>query len=354
MDFKEDSANLERQGPNMPDTITATVTPPPFERLVRMACAVVQVTDAVIWQWENSRVALQAVAGSALRTFFLDDEFIEHVMRPPWGCKPKDLKSEAAFSERFRQSCPSQLRWCVSLPLHSRSGQLVGGLAVFCDDPIRLSGDRLRILQDLAAITESELQHCALARSYSELENNLDTVRRKLLRDDLTQIWNRAGILEILTREHSRARRQKQRLGLALVDLDHFKLINDQHGHLVGDRVLQTATARMVDAVRPYDAVGRYGGEEFLIVIVDNEPDIIRSVAERIRKNIADAPITAARNAFPITASVGVAYSEPQHLNADIWHLLQNADEALYAAKRNGRNCVSVAAVGDHNLLGSV
>lgn len=172
-----------------------------------------------------------------------------------------------------------------------------------------------------------------------------DTAGPPRLRDDLTQTWNRAGILEILNREYARAGRHQYRIGVALVDLDDFRLINDRYGHQAGDHVLSVTAARMVHAIRPYDAVGRYGGEEFLVVIVENEPSAIARIVEQVRRGITAAPVSPVRGAPPVTASVGVARADPQQ-GGDPVRLLETAGEALRSAQRAGRNRVAILDVG--------
>jgi diguanylate cyclase (GGDEF)-like protein len=167
-------------------------------------------------------------------------------------------------------------------------------------------------------------------------------LREQASRDALTGLWNRAAILDLLERELARGRREGRPVGVIMADLDHFKRINDTFGHLAGDRVLRQAARRLGEALRPYDTVGRYGGEEFLVVLPGCDAGDATGLAERLRRCVADEPVDWEGCPVPVTVSLGVAASDGA---ADAAGLLQTADEALYRAKGAGRNR-AVLAVG--------
>jgi two-component system cell cycle response regulator len=170
-----------------------------------------------------------------------------------------------------------------------------------------------------------------------------EDLREQATRDSLTHLWNRNSILEALSRELARGARESSPLGIVIVDLDHFKNINDNHGHPAGDAVLREAARRMQSGVRQYDSIGRYGGEEFLILLPNCGAVESYSQAERLRKQLTQADIRFNDISLRITASFGVTAAIPgQPWTAE--GLVRKADEALYVAKNSGRNRVEILA----------
>jgi len=179
------------------------------------------------------------------------------------------------------------------------------------------------------------------------LENRLvearEEMRFKASHDALTTLWNRAVILELLARELSRAHRENATTVIILCDIDHFKAVNDSLGHLVGDEVLRETAKRLLASVRLYDFVGRYGGEEFLVVLNNCDPAFAFARAEEIRNTIAQRPVQTSAGPVPVTMSLGLLLSH-EWGTRPAEELLHEVDAALYAAKRAGRNCVKVAS----------
>lgn len=180
-----------------------------------------------------------------------------------------------------------------------------------------------------------------------ELQKNLIEAREELrfraTHDVLTGLANRASVLEAAVREHSRQSREGGAYGVIIVDLDHFKSINDTHGHLCGDAVLREAAHRLAASVRNYDTVGRYGGEEFLVVAPSTDGPGALVLAERICQAIAQSPVRTDSGSLFVTASCGAATCDCEHaLKPDA--LLRLADQALYRAKAGGRNRSELAA----------
>lgn len=178
----------------------------------------------------------------------------------------------------------------------------------------------------------------------SELMAAQARLREQAMRDPLTGIWNRACILDMLERELDRARRSSSPLGLLMIDLDHFKHLNDTRGHQFGDHALRSFAARIQSAVRSYDSMGRYGGEEFLILAPGcGEPELLAQ-AERLRAAVASTPFEIEGISIPLTVSIGGSCAE-SGARVSSRELIRTTDEALYEAKRTGRNRVVFRSV---------
>jgi diguanylate cyclase (GGDEF)-like protein len=186
------------------------------------------------------------------------------------------------------------------------------------------------------------------------LFERLDQLHGKLLKlsytDGLTGLANRRRAMEVLGDEVARQRRTGQTLSLVLIDADHFKLVNDQYGHDMGDKVLRTLGKLLMACVRsPTDVACRLGGEEFALILPDTRHEQAEALCQRLREQLAQVGFDAGDHAFKVTLSMGLA--EGRVLDAE--HLLRKADQQLYRAKESGRDRVCVAdALGDQRAAG--
>jgi two-component system, cell cycle response regulator len=227
--------------------------------------------------------------------------------------------------------------YLILLTAHDRREDMVAGLEAGADDFL------------FKPCHESELQ--ARLRSGGrvlELQERLlraqEALRLEATRDHLTGLWNRRMILDQLHRELRRAAHEHRPLAVVMVDLDHFKVLNDTRGHAAGDEVLQEAARRIRSAMRDYDFIGRFGGEEFLLLLPGCGAASAANVAERVRAGIAAKPARIGDAVLPVSASLGVAWTTSGGIGPNV--LIQEADEALYKAKTLGRNRVEVCATG--------
>jgi diguanylate cyclase (GGDEF)-like protein len=241
-----------------------------------------------------------------------------------------DIPAELRFSETLpRAGMASDM----AIPLRSH-GRVTGALRVASRRPFAYEPEDFDVLQRLADFVAVAVENQRL----------LDANRRMAEVDGLTSVCNHRHFRTLLTRETERARQLSQPLALVMVDVDHFKRVNDNHGHPVGDAVLRHVAGLLARRVRRSDVVARYGGEEFAILLPGSDATAAARLAEELREVIAAGPGVGSEPVLPtaVTASFGVA-ALPADAATEV-DLIEAADQALYRAKRAGRNRVERAA----------
>ncbi len=234
----------------------------------------------------------------------------------------------------LRQGEKQPYVYIILLTARTNKADLIEGLEAGADDYIVKPFDahelQVRVRAGSRIIRLQEDLMAALAASDFQATH-----------DALTGIWNRKAVIDRLKAELARSKREGGSVGVVVADLDHFKQVNDTHGHLAGDAVLREVTSRLAASMRPYDVMGRYGGEEFLMVFPDCDLECSRAAAERLRSLLNEKPLVTYEGVFPLTMSFGVAISHSGN-SLDWDSLIKRADGALYRAKNKGRNRVEV------------
>jgi len=196
-----------------------------------------------------------------------------------------------------------------------------------------------RIAGQLSVLLEKSQMYQQLYDLNQKLVEAQEALRQQVRRDVVTGIWNRAGIIEFIEEELSRARRTETPLAIIMADVDHFKLINDEVGHLGGDAALRLVANAMHGCLRDYDRIGRFGGEEFLAVFPATNAEGARTAAERLRQAVSVQPLRIFGAPVPVTISLGVTLALASG-DDTVETLIARADKALYDAKHAGRDCV--------------
>lgn len=229
---------------------------------------------------------------------------------------------------RIREERPSEFAYLILLTAKNRKQDVAEGIEAGADDylskPIDLQDLRVRL------------------RAADRIVAFHEALLNQATHDSLTGILNRRAVLDALQRELERGRRTLSPVGVIMADIDHFKLINDTHGHPAGDAVLREVAQHLSAVVRPSDSIGRYGGEEFLMVLPGSNREDTCAAAERMRATIAAVQIPGTHGPIPVTLSLGAAASGRDGREAE--ELIRHADDALYCAKARGRNCVDFTA----------
>ncbi|MBC7962103.1 MAG: diguanylate cyclase [Steroidobacteraceae bacterium] len=236
---------------------------------------------------------------------------------------------------QFRKDAKENYTYIILLTSQQRDEELVIGMEAGADDYV------------IKPFKHNELRvRLRAGRRIIELQNELLAAREilyeKATHDSLTGLLNHEEILGILDKELARSERDGVCVSVIMADIDHFKRVNDTYGHLAGDEVLRITTQKMLSMERPYDSIGRYGGDEFIVVLPECCIECAAALAERLRSCINRDSVDTSEGMIPVTISLGVATSGKDG-KRDGHSLIKVADAALYKAKENGRNRVEIA-----------
>jgi diguanylate cyclase (GGDEF)-like protein len=287
-----------------------------------------QVLESRLKQWGHDVVV---VTDGVAATQHLQNEECAEVILLDW-MMPEIDGTEAVCTVRALD--PSQFRYIITLVAASDQEGLVAGLQAGADDCIRKPVDPRELqarLKKAGRIIELQAQ-LSKAREASQYQAT---------HDSLTGLWNHVSIMGFLERELARGSRLEDPVAVILADIDRFKEINEKYGHQVGDAVLEQMSLRLRNCVRSYDAVGRFGGEEFLMVLSDCNEKSAGEFANRVRQTIESANFSVDGRALSVTISLGVVVW-PARGDVDPGELVDAADESLSSAKLAGRNRVEV------------
>lgn len=259
-----------------------------------------------------------------------------------------DIEAEDYFQSETCGLILPNFHALAGIPLTDPHGKRFGTLCV-ADDKVReFSTEEMRMLAGFARVVSNDI--CVRSAAHYAVGDLLQLEKEKCelfelaTIDPLTKALNRRSFEKFANREVARMKREKLSLASLMLDIDHFKSVNDTHGHAVGDQVIAKFVSVITDCVRQEDLVGRLGGEEFAVVLVEANAEQAENVANRIRNTIKQFSFPGASGPFSIACSIGV--SEPTAKDHDILCSLSRADEALYIAKQTGRDRVIVKRAG--------
>ncbi len=236
---------------------------------------------------------------------------------------------------RLRQSAQNDYHYIIMLTSRDSKEDLVDGMNAGADEYIT----KPYLTQELEVRLRVGKRIVSLQQS---LQEALEIQRFQAQHDPLTGLLNHGEILRILDQELQRADRQELNLAIMMGDLDHFKKVNDTYGHVAGDAVLVEVSERMKKNLRLYDSIGRYGGEEFLLVLPGCSRDEAEIIANRIMNSVRENPVLFHDQQIPVTISLGIAFNNAG-VPEKIVDIIQAADTAMYQAKQNGRNRFELA-----------
>lgn len=313
-----------------------------FERITRLTKSIFNVPIVSITlidqdrQWFKSQIGLKASESPR------NISFCGHAILSDDVLVVEDALNDNRFSDNPFVTGDPGIRFYAGCPLKSPDGKNIGTLCIIDQVPRDFEEHECDHLKDLSLLVEAEISRTDICYAQKKLISDLDSIKLAALVDPLTRLWNRKGIENIVNYMIDHAHTNNSSFGLGIADIDFFKKINDNYGHLVGDKVLQIFSSKLVSSCRNSDAVGRWGGEEFIIVINSTKLSDIKKIAERFREDIENHPFSVLDyDAAPIniTCTIGLSiYNPEENINAS--ELIRRADKALYEGKAAGRNRV--------------
>jgi diguanylate cyclase (GGDEF)-like protein len=259
------------------------------------------------------------------------------------------LQDERFFDNPLVLEYPN-IRFYGGQPLKAPDGRRVGVLCIIDTKPREVIQEDLVILRDLGELVEEEFKRREVLSEVVQLAvTKLEEVERRAAVDWLTRTWGRKMTLQVLDQEVERARKHRYPISVALLDLDHFKQVNDTLGHLAGDAALKEVALRLRTGTRPEDTLGRIGGEEFLFILPKCGPEEAALVGERLRSLVASEPVLWKEEKIPVTVSIGICSSTAGNHPPE--SLIGIADQALYQGKENGRDRVVLIEDRGHDRI---
>ncbi len=290
-----------------------------FDRLTRLTAQVLDVPIALINFIDSSRQWSKSRQGAPIKEMPRDTSFCTHTIEYNEAMIISDLRKDQRFEHNPFVTADPHVRFYAGVPLAVKSGFNLGTLCILDYKPRRLKDRQISALVDFAKIVIDEIELCRRAET-----------------DFLTGAATRQVMASELTKAVERFKRTGANLSIIALDIDHFKSINDQFGHGVGDKVLQALVNHCKKNLRVNDVIARAGGEEFLILLPDTTIDGAMHVAEEFRKFFEQNKIDKVNKYMGFTCSFGVTTIDKNDLSIDA--LLERADKALYKAKEFGRN----------------
>lgn len=309
-----------------------------FDFLTEMAAVVCEVPFAFISLVDAERVWYKSAFGRKGGQVARDESYCSWAILEEKGLHIPDLGADARTAYLPYTVEEPRFQTYSGANLVTAEGYNIGTLCVLDTQMRALSGQQVRLLNRLSRQVMALIE---LRAKDKELSAALSVMQKLATYDDLTGLFNRRALLARLQEEVERARRIVHPLSVIMIDLDHFKQINDGHGHLAGDVVLHGVGKFLRNRLRVTDSAGRYGGEEICLVLPGTSLDDAAAVAEKLRQALMATEFVTASGSLAVTASFGIAAGQPGP-ELDPEALLAAADIALYRAKENGRNRVEV------------
>lgn len=311
-----------------------------FDKITHVTQFIFKTPVVYITIMDEHRQWFKSAIGLGMKETSREESFCAHVVYHGEIMVIENAAEDERFVDHPAVCSGIQLRFYAGRPLRNYEGFVIGTLCIVDNKPRSLTAEEIKIFDYLGSWVESVFSGRGLSTVVGSLLEELDAKKRDSMVDPLLNVWNRRAIMDIFKKEADLASRQQSALSVLMIDVDNFKQINDVYGHGVGDRVLARIADTLRLSLRTYDSVGRYGGEEFLIILPHTELDQGLKLAERLRAEVASQPIPVHSESIHCTISIGIrslkAGEEPSLKDS----LIADADHALLRAKDLGKNRV--------------
>jgi diguanylate cyclase (GGDEF)-like protein len=314
-----------------------------YQRVARLALRLFDVPISYVSVLDGQKQYLMSPLGMAALEIPCEESLCQHVVTEKVRIVCHDASQDPRFSQAHAVVNAPHIRFYAGLPIRNAEGHVIGALCIADSKPRNLSEEHLQRLDDLGFLLEATIALRYLSFSHEKALLFARSMGLVAMTDDLTGVFNRRGIIDMANHSYARCLHEHRGFSLALIDLDHFKKINDQFGHLIGDAALKEAARRIQSSLRGGDIVGRWGGEEFLVVLPGLSPALLQDVGNKLVHSIG-SPFIEQGCEVALSASVGLVGMGTLHGLFEEVTWLEAADQALYMAKERGRSQAVVYA----------
>jgi diguanylate cyclase (GGDEF)-like protein len=316
--------------------LSAAPTEASLDRVTHAARRLFGTPIALISVVDSDRLWFKSCIGINVRETPRDISFCGHAILEDEPLIIEDTLLDPRFADNPLVIAEPRIRFYAGRPLRNGENFALGALCVIDYEPRVMTEEDRRLLEDLGAWAEAIFASRQLSQAQRELEAALHEAKRESMVDPMLHIWNRWAIVDILEREVKRALRHHDALSVLMVKVDHLESIRDRDGEAAADAMLKEVARATHSVLRPYDAVGRCGEEDFLVVLPDTDRHAAAAVARRLRARVADCAVVADAGRLPCAVSTGVACIDRNAGASSVDTLVASATDALLLAKRGG------------------
>ena len=308
-----------------------------FDRITRTICRLFYMPIAYVSLIDKDTQWIKSVQGLDLISTPRKTSICAHTLLADEYIICEDLTKDERFNDNEFVTSGLKLRFYAGFTLKSR-GENVGTLCLVDDKPRKFSQEDIATMRDMVSWAQTEVNLTQLSEVQVQLITDLDQAQREAKLDGLTGFWNQITAKDILRRAYHRHLLTTTPLAAMMLDIDNFKQINDEFGHPFGDQVIQDIASALKTSLRPTDAIGRYGGDEFLVILENCPFSRAEDLSQRILEHINQISFNYKNNSVEVSISIGLAATDKEAIQSPE-QLLEKADKGLYEAKKSGRNC---------------